>query len=142
MIVLDASALLEVLLQTSAAEPIADRIFDPDETLHAPHLLDVEIGQVLRRYALSGEIDADRGREALNDLEDLALERHPHDSLMPRIWALRTNLTAYDASYLALAEALGATLVTCDGGVYRALSSIPTYADVERFLPSRRGGEA
>lgn len=142
MIVLDASALLEVLLQTPAAEPIAARIFDPDESLHAPHLLNVEVAQVLRRYTLAGEIDAERGREALNDLDDLALERYAHGPLMPRIWALRDNLTTYDAAYLALAEALGAALVTCDGGVHRALRSISTSAEVERFLPSDRGDQA
>lgn len=142
MIVPDASALLEVLLQTPAAEPIADRMFDPDESLHAPHLLDVEVAQVLRRYTLAGEIDAARGRDALDDLDDLALERYPHGPLMPRIWTLRDNLTAYDAAYLALAEALGATLVTCDGGVHRALPSIATSAEVERFVPSGRANRA
>ncbi len=120
MIVVDASVLLEVLLQTSAAPAITDRLFDPAETLHAPFLLDVEVLQVLRRYALTGQIDEARGREALTDLGDLAIERYPHEPLLERVWALRESFTAYDAVYLALAEALGAVLLTCDGRLARA----------------------
>ena len=119
MIVVDASAMLEVLLQTPAALRIGRRIFAPGETLHAPHLLDLEVAQVLRRYVRSGLISAERGAEALTDLADVPLSRYPHLVLLPRIWQLRNTLTAYDAAYMALAEALDATLVTCD----RALSS-------------------
>ncbi len=114
MIVVDASALLEVLLRTSAAKVVEDRMFAPRQTLHAPHLLDVEVAQVIRRYAASGEIGAERGRIALADLADFPLRRYPHDFLLPRIWALRNNLTAYDAAYVALAEALEAPLLTRD----------------------------
>jgi len=119
LIVVDASAVLEVLLQTPAATRVSQRMFAPGETLHAPHLLDVEIAQVLRRYARSGAISSDRGAEALEDLADLPLNRYPHFILLPRIWQLRHNLTAYDAAYLALAEALDAPLLTRD----RALAS-------------------
>lgn len=90
------------------------RIFDPAETLHAPHLIDVEVAQVLRRYAASGEADPERCRMALTDLNDLPLTKYPHDFLLPRIWELRNNLTAYDAVYVALAEALDAPLLTRD----------------------------
>ena len=114
MIVVDASALLEALLRTSSAKAVEDRLFTPHETLHAPHLLDVEVAQVIRRYAANGEIDSARGRLALEDLADLPLRRYPHDFLLPRIWELRNNLTAYDAAYVALAEALGAPLLTRD----------------------------
>ncbi len=114
MIVVDASALLEVLLRTSAAEAVEDQLFAPGQTLHAPHLLDVEVAQVIRRYAANGEIDGERGRLALADLADLPLRRYPHDFLLPRIWELRDNLTAYDAAYVALAEALDAPLLTRD----------------------------
>jgi predicted nucleic acid-binding protein len=114
LIVVDASALLEVVLQTSFAAKVSRRIFDTGETLHAPHLLDVEVAQVLCRYVRSGVISASRGAEALEDLADLPLNRYPHFVLLPRIWQFRHNVTAYDATYLALAEALGAPLVTRD----------------------------
>jgi predicted nucleic acid-binding protein len=114
VIVVDASALLEVLLRTAAAKAVEDRLFAPHRTLHAPHLLDVEVAQVVRRYAASGDIDNERGRVALGDLADLSMQRYPHDFLLPRIWALRNNLTAYDATNVALAEVLDAPLLTRD----------------------------
>ena len=124
MIVVDASALLEVLLNTPAAPRVADRLFGSGETLHAPHLIDLEVAQVLRRYAASGALTADRGAQALQDLADFPLVRYPHDLLLPRIWALRHNLTAYDAAYLALAEALEAPLVTRDAALAAARGHI------------------
>lgn len=114
MIVVDASAVLEVLLRTPAAAAVEGRVFDPGETLHAPHLLDLEVVQVLRRYATTGEVAPDRCRAALGDLADFPLNRYPHDFILPRIWELRANLTAYDAAYVALAEALDAPLLTRD----------------------------
>ncbi len=120
MIVVDASALLEVLLNTSAAPLVSRRLFAENETLHAPHLVDVEIAQVLRRYALTGAVTPTRGLEALEDLADWPLTRYPHDLLLPRIWELRHNFTAYDAAYIALAEALAAPLLTRDGGLASA----------------------
>ena len=115
MIVVDASVLLEVLLRTPAARTVEERLFEPGETLHAPHLVDLEVLQVLRRYAAAREISAERGGEALDDLAAFRLRRWAHDALVPRIWELRQNLTAYDAAYVALAEALGAPLLTRDG---------------------------
>ena len=120
MIVVDASALLEVLLRTTAAPAIEARLFAPGQTLHAPHLLDVETAQIIRRYAASGDIDAERGRLALIDLADFPLRRYPHAILLPRIWTLRNNVTAYDATYIALAEALDAPLLTRDARLSRA----------------------
>ena len=120
MIVVDASVLLEVLLNTPAGTLVARRLFAEDETLHAPHLLDVEVAQVLRRYALAGDIDPDRGLQALEDLADFPLTRYPHDLFLPRIWELRHNVTAYDAAYIALAETLAAPLVTRDAGLAKA----------------------
>ena len=117
MIVVDASALLEVLLGTRSAEGLIGRLFDPGETLHAPHLIDLEVAQVLRRYAQAGEVPLARCRAALSDFADLPLTRYPHDVLLERVWALRDNLTAYDAAYVALAEALDAPLVTTDRGM-------------------------
>jgi len=112
VIVVDASVVIEVLLNTPAGVRVADRLFADGETLHAPHLLDLEVAQVLRRYALSAELDAARGAQALEDLAALPLSRYPHDVLLPRIWELRHTVTAYDAAYVALAEALAAPLVT------------------------------
>jgi predicted nucleic acid-binding protein len=117
VIVVDASAVLEVLLNTAAAPRVAEHLFAPGETLHAPHLLDLEVAQVLRRYEASGELNSARGAQALEDLADLPLVRYPHDIFLLRIWQLRHNATAYDAAYLAVAEALGASLVTRDGGI-------------------------
>jgi predicted nucleic acid-binding protein len=114
VIVVDASALLEVLLRTSAAEAVERSLFDTRESLHAPHLIDVEVAQVLRRYVANREIDAGRGAAALTDLTDFPIRRYPHDILLPRIWQLRDNLSAYDAAYVALAEVLDARLLTRD----------------------------
>ena len=114
MIVLDASSAIEWLLQTTVGARVEERICRA-ATLHAPHLLNIEIAQVLRRYVAADIITASRGRGALEDLLDLSLTRYPHDLLLECVWELRDNLTAYDAAYVALAEALGAPLVTCDG---------------------------
>ncbi len=114
MIVVGAFALLEMLLPTAAAEAVAVRLFDSGAPLAAPHLIDIEAAQVLRRYARAGEIDDRHGREALADLADMPIRRYPHHVLLPRVWELRHNLTAYDALYVALAEALDAPLVTRD----------------------------
>lgn len=114
MIVVDASAMLEVLLGSRTGVRVQDRLLSGGESLHAPHLLDVEIAQVLRRFARSGELSSERGREALTDLADFPLHRYSHDFLLPRIWELRESVTAYEAAYLALAETLTAPLVTCD----------------------------
>jgi predicted nucleic acid-binding protein len=112
--VVDASALIEVLLRTTGSALMEERLFAPGETLYAPYLIDIETAQVLRRYAAGGEIDGARGLAALSDLADFPLRRYPHDFLLPRVWDLRHNLTAYDAIYVALAETLDATLLTRD----------------------------
>ena len=114
MIVVDASAFLDVLLRTPAAPSLEGHLFAAGQTLHAPHLVDVEIAQVLRRYAAQREISAARGEQALNDFAGLPLTRYPHQPFLSRIWELRDNLSAYDAAYVALAEVLGAPLLTSD----------------------------
>jgi predicted nucleic acid-binding protein len=120
MIVLDASALVELLLGTARGRSVARHIADPALALHVPHLADVEIAQALRRYVRDGQIDAVTAEAALSDLQALDLVRHEHDTLVWRMWALRANLTAYDAVYVALAEALGVALLTCDAKLGRA----------------------
>lgn len=128
MIVLDASAVIELLMRTATGRRVEARVFSPAESLHAPHLIDVEVAQVLRRYVAAGAMVASRASEALADLRDLLLTRYRHDLMLERIWQLRDNLTAYDAAYVALAEALDAPLLTCD----RKLASISRhYARVE-----------
>ena len=124
LIVVDASAILEVLLQTPAAPRVSRFIFAANESLHAPHLIDLEIAQVLRRYVRSAVISAERGVEALVDLADFPLTRYPHFVLLKRIWEMRHGLTAYDAAYLALAEALDARLVTRDRALAKAGSQV------------------
>lgn len=120
MIVLDASVLVELLLGTESGRSIAARIADPRLGLHVPHLADVEVTQALRRYVRDGELDATSATSALQDLRALDLERHPHEPLLDRVWALRDRLTAYDAVYVALAEALDTVLLTRDARLARA----------------------
>ena len=114
MIVVDASAMLEFLLQTPLGTRVEARLFRDGEEFHSPHLLDVEGTQGLRRLVRSGEVTPARAAEAIADLVDLDLHRHAHLDLLTRAWQLRENVTAYDAMYVALAEALDATVITCD----------------------------
>lgn len=130
MIVLDASAAIEWLLQTSAGLQIEKRVYSHNESLHSPHLLDIEVAHVLRRFVSSGKISAKRGEEALHDMLALRITRYPHDIFLVRIWQHRQNLSAYDAAYVVLAEDLGASLITCD----KRLSSASAHsARVEVF---------
>lgn len=120
MIVIDASAILEVLLNTTTGNKVAALLGRPDETIHAPHLLDIEVPQVLRRYSLAGELDDNRSNQARDDFKSLPIERYPHGPLLERIWQLRDSLTAYDAAYVVLAEALDVRLITCDARLSRS----------------------
>lgn len=122
MIVLDATIVVDLLLALPPhAETIAARIARSAPQLAAPHLLDAEVAQVLRRFVLSGELGPSAAREALDDLQSLPITRYPHAALLPRAFELRDNATIYDALYLVLAEALDAPLWTRDV----ALSQIP-----------------
>jgi predicted nucleic acid-binding protein len=115
LIVIDASALLEILLRTDRADRLMERAFAGSEQMHAPQLLDIEITQVLRRLVRQKEITAARAEQALQDLADLLIVRHDHQPLVQRIWQLRDAVSAYDGAYVSLAEALAAPLLTCDG---------------------------
>ncbi len=121
MIVLDASAAVEFVLGSRKGRVVSKRIAPVGESVHAPHLIDLEVAQVLRRAAASGQASTDRLRSALEDFRAIPLERYPHDVFLPRIWQLRRNASAYDAVYLALSETLSAPLLTCDS----ALVEIP-----------------
>ena len=119
MIVLDASAIVELLLDTAAGRRVSTLIDDPALALHVPHLVDVEVTGALRRIVRDGSLDAEEAEAALDDLRALDLQRHSHEPLLDRVWTLRDNVTTYDAVYIALAEALDATLVTCDARLHR-----------------------
>jgi len=120
MLVLDASAALEILLHTAKGERAFDIIVASGETLHAPHLIDVEMAQIVRRLVGHKELTPGEARQTLDDLYEMQMERYPHTVLLHRIWALRNSLSAYDAAYVALAETLSAALLTCDAKLSRA----------------------
>jgi predicted nucleic acid-binding protein len=113
VIVLDSSAAVEYLLGSTSGEWVEARLVaDPD--LHVPHVLDLEVLNTLRRLVRIRAVAQTRAEQALADLVDLDLTRYPHLPFIERMWELRVHLPAYDAVFAALAEALGATLVTTD----------------------------
>lgn len=136
MIVVDASAITELLLQTELGTRVERRLYRNDDDLHAPHLLDVEVLSALRRLAQAGEVLPERAEEAIEDLGLLRVIRHGHLDLATRAWELRQNFTAYDAVYLALAESLDAPVVTCD----RPFGAAPGHsARIEVIRPAPDG---
>lgn len=125
MLVVDASAVVDLLLARPVAQRIAAAMEEHGLDLHAPHLLDVEVLSALRRAAATPTADSERVGQAVEDLLDLPVERYRHDVLVPRAWQVRDNVSAYDATYLALTEALGddAQLLTTDARFARAARS-------------------
>lgn len=123
MLVLDASAAADVLLATERAAGVANALRLADEA-HAPELIDPEVVAVIRRWSLRGWMTADAGARAVEELGELALVRHGHGALRPRAWQLRHRCSAYDAFYVALAESLGAELLTTDTGLAAAASGL------------------
>jgi predicted nucleic acid-binding protein len=117
MLVVDASALVAYLTEGEHAEQVRVQLLQPGQVLWAPHLVDAEVGHVLRRETLAGELGVGAARAALEDLSDLPLRRVPHRGLLARAWALRQNLSFYDALYVALAERVRAVLLTLDGRI-------------------------
>lgn len=121
MIVIDASAAVDLLLQIQpSASVVSEKLGRPGETLHVPFIFDAEVVQALRRYSLRKELSVGRARQALDDFEALRVFRYPYMPLLPRVWQLRANFSAFDAAYVALAELLKATLVTSDRRLGRA----------------------
>jgi predicted nucleic acid-binding protein len=118
--VLDASAAVCILLNTPAPRASALRRRLAGEDVQAPHLIDLEVTQTLRRLVFGGSLPLDRAHDALSDLEQFPLIRYPHYPLLGRIWQLRANVTPYDASYVALAELLAVPLLTLDARLGRA----------------------
>lgn len=119
MVVIDASAVVDLLLELPVNAALLARLDRADE-LHAPHLIDLEVLSVVRRLCASGTLSADAGGFALHRFGLLSISRYPHESLRPRIWELRHVLTVCDASYVALAETLALPLVTSDGRMARS----------------------
>lgn len=120
MIVLDASALIELLLGTPRGLKVAESLDNEEKSVHVPHLADVEVAQVLRRLVTAKAIGDALAGQAVDELQNLPPVRHAHDVMLDRLWAMRRNVSAYDAAYLALAEVLDATLLTCDRRLARA----------------------
>jgi predicted nucleic acid-binding protein len=129
LIVVDASAVIELLTRSDRGLRVEARILRASETLHAPALIDLEVAQVLRRYVASGQVPEHWAGMALEIVAGLPMTRYLHDPLIRRVWELKDNVTAYDAAYVALAEALRAPLVTCDARLAKA-SGIHATVDV------------
>jgi len=118
MVVVDASALVEVLTAGAASDALYARL--RGEELHAPHVVDLEVTHALRRLDRTRALETSRCSQALLFLRAMSLFREPHEPLLERCWELRANLTAYDAAYVALAEALEAPLITRDARLHAA----------------------
>lgn len=118
-LVVDASFIVAALVDTGPEGCWAESLLAP-EPLAAPHLMPVEVANILRRASLSGEISADTASLAHEDLILLRVELFPYEPFASRVWELRANATTYDAWYVALAEALEAPLATVDGRLSRA----------------------
>ena len=114
MIVLDASVVVELLTNGPLANSVRRRLAERSEPFIVPHLLDVEVVNALRGLVAGQRIDSHRSEQVLRGLAALGAERYAHTRLLGRIWELRHNFTAYDAVYIALAEATGSVLYTCD----------------------------
>lgn len=129
MIVLDAGAMVELLLVTARGVQIKQRI--RGHLLHAPQFIDLEVASILRKLCIRQAVTSRRGAEALQDFQRLRLTRYAHTALLNRVWELRHNVTAYDAAYVALAESLSLPLITIDGPLARSSGHL---AHVEAFV--------
>ena len=119
MLVVDTSAVVAALVGRPPDRALVDRL-GADGDLHAPHLLDVELLHALRRLVRTGSLGEERAADARADFAELPVVRYGHEPLADRAWELRDSLTADDATFVALAEALGVPLVTCDARIARS----------------------
>lgn len=120
MLVIDASAALELLMTTGSGFAVEEHVLESGEPLAAPHLIDIEVLHVIRRFHRTGVLTRQRSEQAIDDFGDLPITRYGHEILRSNMWRMRDNLTAYDAAYIALAELLDAPIVTCDGKLARS----------------------
>ncbi len=118
ILVLDASVVIDLILHRQPYYTDIAKALQQAEVLATPHLLDIEVAQVLRRFVLQGDLTIKRAEQALADFRDLPLHRYPHEPLLLRAFSLLHNLTVYDAMYVVLAEALEATLLTRDSAMH------------------------
>jgi predicted nucleic acid-binding protein len=120
VIVVDASAILAILVNAPTAPLLRAILFEEGDEIHAPHLIDIEVMHSIRRWVLTKYLPLDRAEEAIASFRLMPIERSNHQILLTRIWELRENLTAYDAAYVALAEILDAIVITTDARLARA----------------------
>ncbi len=120
MLVLDASAAVELVVETPIGRVVAAHLQGENGPLHAPHLLDVEVLSALRQLVRTRQLSREDAESAMSSFRLLPVVRYQHLHFLERAWELRATITAYDAMYIALAEALGAPLLTCDGPLARA----------------------
>ena len=120
MIVLDASAMVEWLEHSTLGLKVDRKILRDGDRVRAPHFIDLEVTSAISKKVRLGGMRLSRGEQVLRDLQQAPCMRYPHRPFLPRIWKLRENLSPYDAAYVALAEFLGATLLTCDAKLSRA----------------------
>lgn len=125
-VVADASIIIEFLLRSSRGDVLGDALLSGDVVLHVPALCDVEVASVLRRGLLGGRLEAQRAAEALEDYLDLPLTRHGHTTLLPRMLSLRSNFSAYDATYVALAEHVDGALLSADAALVNGARRLGT----------------
>ena len=117
MIVVDASAVVEYLLGSPLGQDVREHIAPSSARVATPALLDIEVAQAVRGCYLGGLLEEARANKSIEHLANLNVARWPNAPLLPRVWSLRHNFTAYDAAYVALAESLDATLLTCDAAL-------------------------
>jgi predicted nucleic acid-binding protein len=129
-VVVDASAVVEYLLQSKRGAEVQATVENPAVELHAPALCDIELASALRALLAANRLALARAREVVEDYADLCVERHGHLDLLERILTLRNNMSAYDATYVALAEGLQAELLTCDEPLARAAAAHATSVHV------------